>query len=125
MFWYSVETTIHASIDKVWECSTNAEHIIKLNFATDDWCSPTAANNLQVVGKLRWRMEAKDGSFGFYYEEIYDVITKNKYIEYSIVDGRKVPITFENINHQTKVTEALEPETKNQEELQIGGCKQF
>jgi len=66
-------------------------------------------------------MEAKDGSFGFDFNGIYDDVKINHLISYKIEGGRKVKITFEKIDDQTKVTELFEAETENSFELQQGG----
>ena len=66
-------------------------------------------------------MESKDGSFGFDFGGIYDAITSNKYIEYTIADGRKVKITFSGNGNKTKVSENFEAETVNPVELQKRG----
>jgi uncharacterized protein YndB with AHSA1/START domain len=89
----TVENTINAPVEKVWEYWTKPEHIIKWNDASDDWHTPRAENDLRVGGSFVYRMEAKDGSFGFDFGGIYDAVTPGKYIEYTIDDGRKVKIT--------------------------------
>ncbi len=38
----TVEATISAPIEKIWQYWTNPEHIINWNFASDDWCAPAA-----------------------------------------------------------------------------------
>lgn len=64
---------INTPIEKVLNNWTKPKHITKWNFAMDDWQCPKAENNLKVGGKYFARMEAKDGSFGFDFEAIYDV----------------------------------------------------
>jgi len=66
-------------------------------------------------------MEAKDGSFGFDFGGVYDAITNNEYIEYTIGDGRKVKITFFADENKTKVAESFEAEKVNSIEMQKGG----
>jgi len=70
----TIAAAVAAPLEKVWECWTEPEHITQWNFASDDWCCPSAANELQVGGRYKARMEAKDGSFGFDFEAIYDEI---------------------------------------------------
>jgi uncharacterized protein YndB with AHSA1/START domain len=45
-------------------------------------------------GNFVARMEAKDGSMGFDFGGVYNVIKTNEYIEYTIADGRKGPGQF-------------------------------
>ena len=117
----TVEALVNAPVEKVWEYWTKPEHIVKWCNASDDWHTPRAENNLRVGGKFSSRMEAKDGSFGFDFGGVYDVVTTNKYIEYTIGDGRKVKIDFAADGNKTKVTENFEAESTNPEEMQKGG----
>lgn len=117
----TVEATINAPIDIVWNCWTNPEHITKWNFASDDWHSPKAENDLRVGGKFTSRMEAKDGSFGFDFSGIYTNVKTNELIEYTLGDERKVSVSFIGEHGTTKVIESFEAETENSEELQRGG----
>lgn len=61
----TVSVIVNAPLQKVWQFWTLPEHIKQWNFASDDWHTPKAENDLQVGGKFLSRMEAKDGSFGF------------------------------------------------------------
>jgi uncharacterized protein YndB with AHSA1/START domain len=117
----TVENTVKAPVEKVWKCWMEPEHIKKWNYASDDWHTPYAENDVRVGGKFVARMEAKDGSFGFDFEGIYDDLKVGKYIEYTIGDGRKVKITFTGNGKETKVVETFEAETENSIELQRGG----
>ncbi|SHE37650.1 SRPBCC family protein [Flavisolibacter ginsengisoli] len=117
----TVETTVNAPIQKVWDYWIKPEHITKWNAASDDWHTPWAENDLRVGGKFRARMEAKDGSFGFDFEGTYDDVQENKYLEYTIADGRKVQVDFSSQGNSTKVTETFEAENTNSIEMQRGG----
>lgn len=117
----TVETLVAVSIEKAWTYWTEPEHIKHWNFASDDWCAPNATNNLVAGGKFSFRMEAKDGSFGFDLDGVYDLVDKNKRIEYTLADGRKVKIEFASLQSKIKITESFEAETENSEELQRGG----
>jgi uncharacterized protein YndB with AHSA1/START domain len=117
----SIEASIKASIDKVWEFWTEPKHIMKWNNASDDWHTTRAENELRVGGKFLSRMEAKDGSFGFDFWGIYDVVTKNKLIEYTLGDGRKVSTSFSFDGLATNIISTFEAETENSVELQKGG----
>ena len=117
----TVESTIQAPVEKVWESWTQPRHIVKWCNASDDWHTPRAENDLRVGGSFVSRMEAKDGSMGFDFGGIYDAVRKNEYIEYTMGDGRKVQITFYPKGKETKVVESFEAETQNSVELQRGG----
>ena len=117
----TVENNINAPVEKVWQYWTMPEHITQWNNASEDWHTPSAENDLRVGGSFLYRMEAKDGSFGFDFGGIYDAITTNKYIEYTIGDGRKVKITFTANSNKTKVAESFEAESEHSIEMQQGG----
>lgn len=117
----TVETLVAVSIEKAWTYWTEPEHIQHWNFASDDWCAPHATNNLIPGGKFSFRMEAKDGSFGFDLEGVYDLVDLYKKIEYTLPDGRKVKIEFTFQQDKIKITESFEAETENSDELQRGG----
>jgi len=115
------ENTVNAPVSKVWDYWTKPEHITKWNNASDDWHTPWAKADFREGGTFTARMEAKDGSMGFDFGGVYDVIRPNEYIEYTIGDGRKVKVSFASQGNATKVTESFEAENTNSEELQRGG----
>jgi uncharacterized protein YndB with AHSA1/START domain len=117
----TVETTINATVEKVWELWTTPEHIIKWNNASDDWHTPSAENDLRTGGKFSSRMEAKDGSVGFNFEGYYDDVIEHQRIYYHMADGRTVDITFKNQDNTTSVTEVFDAEHENAIELQKQG----
>lgn len=117
----TVETTVHAPVEKVWEYWTEPQHITKWSFASDDWHAPNAENDLRVGGSFTTRMEAKDGSFGFEFGGVYDEIKPNHFISYILGDGRKVTVTFISQENNTKVVETFEAEGTNSIEQQKAG----
>ena len=117
----TVENTINAPVEKVWELWTKPEHIIKWNNASEDWHTPHAENDLRPGGSFVSRMEAKDGSMGFDFGGVYDEVRNNEYIGYTMDDGRKVKISFSTGGNKTKVVESFEAENTNSVELQKGG----
>lgn len=116
-----IETIVAAPVKIVWKSWTQPNHIIHWNFASDDWHCPHAENDLREEGKFVWRMEAKDGSVGFDFVGEYRKVKPNQLIEYTIEDGRKVKITFDEEGNQTHVTEVFEAESQNPLEMQKGG----
>lgn len=117
----TINATVNAPIEKVWACWTTPEHITKWNFANDDWQCPHASNDLQVGGKYAARMEAKDGSFGFEFEAIYDVVNPHHELTYTMADGRQATTLFSADNHTTRVTTTFDAEDQNPPELQQQG----
>lgn len=120
-FYITVQTTVTAPIEKVWEKWNDPKAITKWYVATDTWYTPTAENDLRRGGLFKFRMEAREESTGFDFAGIYSEIETNKCIKYSIEDGRKVKITFETRGDEVKIIESFEPETHNPFEMQRNG----
>lgn len=117
----TVQNTINASIEKVWEFWTQPEHIKNWSFASAEWHTPYAENDLKVGGKFKSTMAAKDGSMSFDFGGEYTLVEKNKAIEYVMEDGRKVEITFTETPDGVEIIESFDPETQNSDEMQQGG----
>ncbi len=66
-------------------------------------------------------MEAKDGSFAFDFVGLYDAVTVNEYIAYTMEDGRKVTVRFTTNEGSVTVTENFEAEGFNAPEMQQAG----
>lgn len=116
----TVQATIAADRNKVWDYYTNPEHIVSWNFASDDWHCPHAENDMKVGGKYSARMEAKDGSFGFDFEAIYDEIVENEKFTYSF-GGRSCTVSFDDLGGQTQVTVVFDAENEHPEDFQKAG----
>jgi uncharacterized protein YndB with AHSA1/START domain len=117
----TVSTIVNNTLQKVWDSWTKPEHIIHWNFASPDWHSPYAENDLNIGGKFLYTMAAKDGSFSFDFSGVYTEVITNKAINYTMDDGRIAIIDFEETENGVKITETFEPETENTIELQKGG----
>lgn len=117
----TVQTTINASIERVWECWTKPEHITKWTFASDDWAAPHAENDLRVGGTFMTRMEAKDKSAGFDFGGVYTAVKERELIEYDMDDTRHVKIQFTELPDSVQVTETFDPENENSTEMQRAG----
>ncbi|MCU0364649.1 MAG: SRPBCC family protein [Ignavibacteriaceae bacterium] len=117
----TIEVLISSDVYKVWERWTKPEHVTKWNFASDDWHCPSAENDLRTGGKFKSRMEAKDGSFGFDFEGVYDDVINQKKIAYTMPDSRYVITNFENQNGKIKVTTTFDAENENPVEMQRAG----
>lgn len=117
----TVETAINAPIEKVWTYWTEPAHITQWNFASEDWHSPRAENDLRVGGKFMARMEAKDGSFGFDFGGEYQEVKTHERIVYTMSDGRSVEISFSTDGNTTRVTETFDAESTNPLDMQQQG----
>ncbi len=117
----TVEATINAPVAKVWACWTKPEHITQWCQASDDWHAPKAENDVRVGGTFSTTMAAKDGSFSFDFGGVYDVVTENEILEYTLGDGRRVWLKFAADGDKTHITERFEAENQNPVEMQQGG----
>lgn len=117
----TIQATVNAPIDKVWDFWGTPAHITQWCSASDDWHTPSAENDLRTGGKFTTRMEAKDGSFGFDFGGIYDEVIHHKLIAYTMEDGRTVKITFEEKEGSTEVVETFDPESENPIDMQRDG----
>ncbi|MCB0669474.1 MAG: SRPBCC family protein [Saprospiraceae bacterium] len=117
----TVQTIVDATLEKVWTCWSQPEHIKRWCNASDDWHAPKAENDLRTGGKFLTRMEAKDGSFGFDFGGIYTNVREHSLIEYDMDDGRHVQIQFSKINGNIQIVETFDPEETNPLEMQQQG----
>lgn len=116
-----IMTRVQAPIEKVWTCFSQPEHIVLWNTASDDWHTTRANNDFYVGGAFSYRMEAKDGSFGFDFAGVYDYIKPLSSIGYTLTDGRRVHISFEEQDGAVLIEEEFEAENENPHELQQQG----
>ena len=117
----SIQAIIDAPIEKVWHHWTSPDSIKAWNQASDDWHTTRAENDLRKGGRFMSRMEAKDGSFGFDFEGIYDEVKTHELISYSLGDNRQVKIVFTDLGQQTRVDETFDAENTNPIEMQRNG----
>ena len=117
----TIQTTVNAPLEKTWRLWNTAEHVKQWNNASPDWHTPKAENDLREGGSFSYRMEAKDGSFGFDFGGVYDEVKPNEKLAYTMDDGRKVQVTFTGKGDQTEITEVFDAEEENSIELQRTG----
>jgi uncharacterized protein YndB with AHSA1/START domain len=117
----TVQTTVKAPIEKVWECWNKPEHITGWAFASDDWEAPEAENNLRVGGKFKTVMAAKDKSSSFDFTGTYTAVKEHELIEYDLDDGRHVKVEFIDAPEGVGIVESFEPEHEYPEEMQRSG----
>ena len=117
----TVEAMVTAPVETAWRCWTEPDHITQWNFASDDWCCPRAESDLQVGGRYRARMEAKDGSFGFDFEARFEEVEPPRAITLLMGDGRRARTTFAPADGMTRVTTAFDAEAENSRDMQRDG----
>ncbi len=117
----TIETTIDATLDEVWNAWVEPRHIVKWNFATDDWHCPAAEIDLRPGGSFRYRMEARDGSMGFDFEGVFSAIEPQREIRYALGDERDVMVGFSASNDGVHVIESFTAEDELGAEQQRHG----
>ncbi len=117
-----IEIIVRGDIEKVWDYWNNPDHITKWAFASEDWESPYAENDLKEGGKFLTRMSAKDGSTTFDLIGTYNNVIPRTKIESTLYDGRTVSVDFEKVDGDSvKIVQEFEMENENGEELQRSG----
>ncbi len=116
-----ISVEINSNIDKVWEYWTVPKHVCNWNYASDDWHNPSAISDFTENGKFVYRMEAKDGSFGFDFSGKFLEIIEKKMILILLDDDRKVELNFDAKDDSVVVFEEFEAENVNPLELQEFG----
>jgi uncharacterized protein YndB with AHSA1/START domain len=91
------------------------------NQTSPDWHCPAAAVDLRVGGRHVARMEARDGSFGFDFEGVYEEVDEPRALTLRLGDGRGARTVFEPEGAGTRVTTVFDPETMNPVEMQRAG----
>jgi uncharacterized protein YndB with AHSA1/START domain len=115
-----VETTVNATLPKVWVAYTTSEDILKWNTASPDWHTTKSTVDLRVGGEFSSRMEAKDGSFGFDFAGTYTKVVPQQCLEYSFGDRTATVDFLPSINGVT-VRVTFDAETQNSVEQQRFG----
>ena len=117
----TISASVDAPLERVWSSYTEPQHITGWNIASDDWCCPSAENDLRIGGTYNARMEAKDGSFGFDFEAVYDEVDDRKSLGMRLSDGRQVRTTFEETDGVVQVTTVFDSDSENPIDMQRDG----
>ena len=117
----TIEITVDAPIDKIWDAWSKPDHIVHWAFASDDWEASHAENDLHKGGRFKTVMGAKDQSVSFDFVGTYTEVIENKIIEYDIDDGRHVRTVFEEKPEGVKIVQTFDPEHENTAEMQRSG----
>jgi uncharacterized protein YndB with AHSA1/START domain len=123
----TITTFVNKPLPLVWKCWTDPAHITGWNAASDDWHCPKASNDLRAGGRFSSTMAARDGSFSFDFEGVYDDVQDpgsrqgQARIAYTMADGRTCEVLFAEKEEGTLVTESFDAETQNPVEMQRAG----
>lgn len=116
----TVQTTVKAPIEKVWNAYVTPEDIKQWNTASEDWHTTQSTVDLRVGGTFTSRMEAKDGSFGFDFAGVYTKIIPRELLEYAFGDRSGV-VQFATHANGVTVSVTFDAESQHPEEQQRQG----
>jgi uncharacterized protein YndB with AHSA1/START domain len=119
----TVQNTINASIDKIWDFWTLPEHIKNWNTAIDNWYTLHVENDLKTGGRFKYKMAQKGGSSSFDFEGVYTKVESLALIAYKLSDNRTGKVSFEKSGNTVKITEVFEPTTGEPESMQELWCQ--
>ncbi|AWA30050.1 polyketide cyclase [Flavobacterium magnum] len=117
----TVTTAVNAPLERVWQVWNNPNDIIQWCSPSEEWHTPKSENDLREGGSFTSTMAARDGSASFDFTGVYDQVDLHRFIAYTMEDGRKVEISFENQDGQTVLTETFDAESINPAEMQRAG----
>jgi uncharacterized protein YndB with AHSA1/START domain len=117
----TVSVSVQASPARAWEMFTDPTSVTRWNFASPDWHCPHARSELREGGNFCYRMEARDGSFGFDFEGRFLEYSPPARLRYSLGEKREVVVRFEDRGERTLVTQSFTPEPTHSLEQQRSG----
>lgn len=108
------------SLERVWECWTQAEHIKEWYHPSDSWYVPSAEVDFKEGGKFKIKLAAMDKSGAGAFDGVYTKIELHKKICFTIDDGRKVVVKFEVMDNGVLITEEFEASSQPQDAQEMG-----
>ncbi len=117
----TVSVTVNTSADRAWELFTDPSSITQWNFASEDWHCPSAQNELRAGGSFSYRMDARDGSFGFDFAGTFVEFVPPTRLRYSLGEEREVVVLFTEQGAATVVSQTFTPEPTHSLEQQQSG----
>lgn len=99
--------------EEIWERLVTPEKVMTWNYASDDWYSPAAENNLEVGGEFHYEMTAKDGSESFDFWGTYTEIEAPRKLSFVLSDRRTVSIDISEKPYGSLMEEGFEAEKQN------------
>lgn len=116
-----IEAIINAPKVLVWTAYNDPAHVVNWDAASDDWFCPSANNEVREGGRFVYRMEARDGSFGFDFCGNYIRVYPGESLRYQLDDQRQVGVDFVDHGDGVRLVIRFEPEHENSVELQREG----
>jgi uncharacterized protein YndB with AHSA1/START domain len=120
-----ISVKIKAPLQEVWDKWISVDGVQYWAFASDDWAAEGIENNVVPGGNFKSRNFAKDGSFEFMFGGTYDTVEPQKHVTYTLGDGRKVEVSFEETTDGVHMVQNFEPETLNPSAQQKDGWQAY
>jgi uncharacterized protein YndB with AHSA1/START domain len=120
-----ISVTIKATPQEVWDKWISVDGVQYWAFASDDWAAEGIENDAKPGGSFKSRNFAKDGSFEFIFGGTYDIVEPQKHATYTLGDGRKVEVGFEETDDGVHMIQRFEPETLNPAAQQKEGWQAY
>jgi uncharacterized protein YndB with AHSA1/START domain len=117
----TVTVSVRATAEQAWQAFTNPDSIRAWNFASPDWHCPQARNELRDGGAFCYRMEARDGSFGFDFEGVFLEVSAPTRLRYGLGPEREVLVVFSPEGDRIRVSQSFTPEPTHDLEQQRAG----
>ena len=117
----TVEIRVPGSLEAAWHAFTDPEAITQWNFASPEWCCPSAEVDLRPGGRHKARMEARDGSMGFDFEGTYELVDPPTALVLKLDDGRLSRTTFEAEGSSIRVRTIFDPDASHPIDMQQEG----
>jgi uncharacterized protein YndB with AHSA1/START domain len=121
----TISVNIHAPLSEVWNKWISVDGVQHWAFASDDWAAEGIENDVKPGGAFKSRNFAKDGSFEFIFGGTYDTVDPKKRVTYTLGDGRKVEVMFDETPDGVRMSQLFEPEAENPEKQQQEGWQAY
>lgn len=116
-----VKVNVKASLAQTWSAWNEPGAIEEWHVASPDWHTPRASVDLRQGGRFNIHMEARDGSAGFDFKGRYTRIERQRLIEYTLNDERRVRVEFMPVAGGVTVREIFTAENSHGPEQQRQG----
>lgn len=113
-----VAIIVNDSIETVWDSWTQPEHIEEWHNPSDSWYVSDADINFKEGGKFNIKMSAMDKSGKGNFSGVYTKIETHKKIGFTLEDGRKVLVKFEDTPEGILITEQFEASPHQPRDIQ-------